>query len=67
MVWNSKTMIEPLYLPGPAKELKTEDPAAGRQEEFQMRKCRRREDLEADLDRNNKREEGNIGIYVVDP
>ena len=53
MVQNSKTMIELLCLPGPAKELKMEDPTASRQEEFQM-KCRQQQGLDVDLDRNNK-------------
>ena len=54
MVRNSEMIIEPLYLPGPAKELKMEDPTAGRQEEFQTKKCCQRQGLDVDLDRNNK-------------
>ena len=59
-------MIEPLCLPGPATELKTEDPAAGRQEEFQTKKCHQQQGLDVDLNRNNKREKGNICIHTVD-
>ena len=53
MVRNSETIIEPLYLPGLAKELKMEDPAASRQEEFQT-KCHQWQGLNVNLNRNNK-------------
>ena len=53
MVQNSEMMIGPLCLPGLAKELKMEDPAASRQEEFQT-KCCQWQGLNVNLDRNNK-------------